>query len=68
MIRIVAPVRDEGQDPVEIGDDLKQRPGGSLGAEREALECRVVVLSGTASATEWDADNTPVIVTCRSVG
>ena len=68
MIRIVTPVRDEGQDPVEIGDDLKQRPGGSLGAEREAPERRVVVLAGTAFATEWGADNTPVIVTCRSVG
>ena len=68
MIRIVTPVRDEGQDLVEFGDDLKQSSGGSLGTEREAPECRVVVLAGTASATEWGTDHTPVIVTCRSAG
>ncbi|GEM_PF-2853776 len=32
VIRIVAPVRDEGQDPVEFGARSKRSSGGSLGS------------------------------------
>lgn len=34
-----------------------------MGGVRETLEPRLVLLPGTASATEWSVDYTPVICT-----
>jgi len=54
------PVREAGQDPVELGGACSKRSsGGPLGAAREAPECRLVVFAGTASATEGDVDTPP---------
>ncbi len=44
MVRIVTPVRDEGQGPVEFDADSKRPSGGSIGAVREAPEARLVML------------------------
>lgn len=66
MIRIVAPVSGDGQDPVDLAVSRSKRStGGPLGAAREAPEWRSVVLAGASvSAEEYGVDYTPVIYAC----
>jgi len=66
VIRIVGPVRDEGQDPVEFGVGSKRPSGGSLGAACEALECRLVVLlAGTRACHRAEYRLHPRNLDCR---